>query len=379
MPVPLPRPADTLLTPPDIDEVVAVWRALVTAVGGSSAGLSPLQELLLRAVTRSLTGVDELPPPEPLDAAEFATRMARRDLAFRTRVSQIMMLGALVRRPPDDTAMRRIAGYLEELSLDGQLLEITAGFADGGWDLAVRDFDRLGHLGGPAETSRPSPLVDADQGSVWAPSEDDPALAGRWQSLAELPSGTVGRGVHDFYLTRGFVVPGLPGSAPPLLAQHDWVHVVADYGTTVENEVEVFGYIARANDDPRAFSLLAMVVSLFETGLVGTGLGLFVADPGHLDSRGMPDRLGDALRRGALTTGSNDLLALDWFDLADRPVEVLRRELGIPPKDAHAVAAGSRGPWDDGGISPFQLAAGRARAEAEGRDYDALGAPRPAG
>ncbi|MGL5862564.1 MAG: hypothetical protein ACRCY9_15030, partial [Phycicoccus sp.] len=248
-----------------------------------------------------------------------------------------------------------------------------------GWDLAVRDFDRLGHLGGPAETSRPSPLVDADQGSVWAPSEDDPALAARWQSLAELPPGTVGRGVHDFYLTRGFVVPGLPGSAPPLLAQHDWVHVVADYGTTVENEVEVFGYIARANDDPRAFSLLAMVVSLFETGLVGTGLGLFVADPGHLDSRGMPDRLGDALRRGALTTGSNDFLALDWFGLADRPVEVLRRELGIPPKDAHAVAAGSRGPWDDGGISPFQLAAGRARAEAEGRDYDALGAPRPAG
>ncbi|MGL5860061.1 MAG: hypothetical protein ACRCY9_02235, partial [Phycicoccus sp.] len=187
MPVPLPRPADTLLTPPDTDEVVAVWRALVTAVGGSSSGLSPLQELLLRAVTRSLTGVDELPPPEPLDAAEFATRMARRDLAFRTRVSQIMMLGALVRRPPDDIAMRRIAGYLEELSLDGQLLEITAGFADGGWDLAVRDFDRLGHLGSPVETGRPSPLVDADQSSVWSPSEDDPALAARWQSLAELP------------------------------------------------------------------------------------------------------------------------------------------------------------------------------------------------
>ncbi|MGL5908785.1 MAG: hypothetical protein ACRCZP_02210, partial [Phycicoccus sp.] len=113
--------------------------------------------------------------------------------------------------------------------------------------------------------------------------------------------------------------------------------------------VEVFGYIARANDDPRAFSLLAMVVSLFETGLVDTGLGLFVADPGHLKARGMPERLGDALRRGALTTGSNDFLALDWFDLADRPVEVLRRELGIPPKDSRALAAGSRGPWDDGG------------------------------
>ena len=87
----------------------------------------------------------------------------------------------------------------------------------------------------------------------------DPAPAARWRSLAALPTGTVGRGVHDFSLARGFAFPGEPGSAPPLLAQHDWVHVVADHGTTVENEIEVFGLIARANDDPRAFSLLAMV------------------------------------------------------------------------------------------------------------------------
>ena len=69
----------------------------------------------------------------------------------------------------------------------------------------------------------------------------------------------------DFYRDRGFVYPRLPGSAPPLLAQHDWAHVLAGYGTALENEVEVFGFMARANDDPRAFSLLAMVVSLFET------------------------------------------------------------------------------------------------------------------
>ncbi|MGG5258694.1 hypothetical protein [Phycicoccus avicenniae] len=183
--------------------------------------------------------------------------------------------------------------------------------------------------------------------------------------------------MHDFYRSRGFSFPGAAGSAPPLLAQHDWVHVLADYGTTVDNEVEVFGYIARANDDPRAFSLLAMVVSLFETGFVETGLGLFVADPGHLAARGMPERLGDAMRRGALTEGSHDFLALDWFEVADRPLEVVRRELGVPPKAASAVARGSRGPWQDGGISQFQVAAGRARATSEGWDYDALGVPRP--
>ena len=100
--------------------------------------------------------------------------------------------------------------------------------------------------------------------------------------------------------------PGRPGSAPPLLAQHDWVHVLADYGTTVESELEVFAFIARANDDMRAFSLLAMVVSLFETGYLRTGAGLFEARPGT--SRGARgDRVADAMRRGALVKGQRRL------------------------------------------------------------------------
>ena len=82
-------------------------------------------------------------------------------------------------------------------------------------------------------------------------------------------------------------VPRPPGSAPPLLAQHDWVHVLADYGTTVESELEVFSLIARANDDMRAFSLMAMVVSLFETGYLRRA-GLFQYDPGHLSGGSAP-------------------------------------------------------------------------------------------
>src|SRR5207248_1372460 len=83
-------------------------------------------------------------------------------------------------------------------------------------------------------------------------------VAARWRALEDLPEGTLGRLVSQLYRARGFEYPGAPGSAPPLLAQHDWVHVLADFGTTVESEVEVFGFIARANDDMRAFSLLAM-------------------------------------------------------------------------------------------------------------------------
>jgi hypothetical protein len=178
--------------------------------------------------------------------------------------------------------------------------------------------------------------------------------------------------VFRFYRARGFTFPGVPGSAPPLLAQHDWVHVLADYGTTVESEIEVFGLIARANEDPRGFSLLAMVIGLFETGYIPAAAGLFQYDRGHLSKAGMACRLGDAMRRGA--SCGKDLMAVDWFELADRPVDEVRRQLGIVAKDLDAVASGSRGPWEPGGISPFQFDAGQSLADAEGRAYDPYGA-----
>jgi hypothetical protein len=39
-----------------------------------------------------------------------------------------------------------------------------------------------------------------------------------------------------------------------------------DYGSNVESEMEVFGLIARSSSDFRAFSYLAIVLSLFESG-----------------------------------------------------------------------------------------------------------------
>jgi hypothetical protein len=216
---------------------------------------------------------------------------------------------------------------------------------------------------------------------AWEVSAADPGLAARWSSLEHLPPDSLGRKVWELYQARGFTFPGTPGSAPPLLAQHDWVHVLADYGTTVEAEVEVFGLIARANDDMRAFSLLAMVISLFETGYLATGAGLFEASPGHLSaSPTMAVRLADAMRRGALChdreTGSDsiDFLRMDWFAVADRTCEDVRARVGLVPKSEEAVAAGSVGPWGPGGISPFQMNAGRQLADARGLPYDAHGA-----
>ena len=368
MPIPLPTPADELLTAPGADEVAMLARGMTSAIA-PEGGLTSLQQVLMSAIVRAMTGFAvETRDLEPVGAADFAEALAVRNLAFRTRIVQNMVLGELILEPLPPAVAARVRDFAAELCVDDEMISVAESYAAGALDVAAADFARNGYLA--AVDSDRLRAVHADALSqAWAAVTEDAALASQWGALETLPVGTLGRGVADFYRDRGFVYPGLAGSAPPLLAQHDWVHVLAGYGTTLENELEVFAFIARANDDPRGFSLLAMIVSLFETGNLASGAGLFEANPGHLREAGMAVRLADAMRRGALTSGSQDFLGIDWFALADRQIHEVRREFALPDKSPEAVAAGSRGAWQDGGITPYQLNSARQAAERAGRPY----------
>jgi hypothetical protein len=382
VPVPLPT-ADTInLHPPDAAEAQTMADGVASAVTGR-AGLLPMQRALIEALFLAMTGYAVTVHDSPaMSATTLASALARRDLTFRARGVQIMLLCALVTHPIEDEVAANIAAFARELGVEEGMVEVARDFAAGSLDLAVRDFTRNGYEG--TWNERESAEVvhsSAELHDAWAFSEADPELAARWADLEHLPSDAIGRKVWELYQSRGFSFPGAPGSAPPLLAQHDWVHVLADYGTTVESEVEVFGFIARANDDLHAFSLLAMVLSLFETGYLATGAGLFQASPGHFSSSPhMAERLSDAMRRGARChdeqTGADsiDFLKMDWFAVAHAPCAQLRQRFHLVPKAESALAAGSVGPWEPGGISPFQLNAGREMAVRAGAPYDPHGA-----
>lgn len=379
MPIPLPAPGQARLGPPDADEVQLCTDGVLSAVA-PTGGLTDFQELLVGSAFEAMTGhtpaTTDRPETSPVD---LATGLSDRDEAFRTRILQTMILGALVLRPLPVEVAERVESFAAELSVGDGMLSVARSFADGDLGLAAVDFDRNGYTADwDGERSRALHASD-ELADAWELAVDDPALAARWAALEDLPTDTLGRRMWEFYRARGFSFPGSPGSAPPLLAQHDWVHVLADYGTKVESELEVFAFIARANDDPRGFSLLAMVVSLFETGYLATGAGLFEAFPGQLSRDGMAVRVADALRRGALSHGLGgqpdvDFLALDWFELADRPVDELRERFNVVAKADRAVAAGSVGPWEPGGISEFQHRSATEAAAADGRPYDAYGA-----
>ena len=379
--VPLPGPDRVLLTPPDAAEARGTARGVASAAA-PPGGLTDLQRIVLEALFPAMTGHDvDLSAYEPMSATEFGEFLARRDLQFRSRGVQIMLLCALTLRPLPSSVVERIEEYAAVLGVHEGMVEVARRFADGALGLAAFDFERNGY----SATWHPQDVgalhTAVEMSSPWDIDVDDPALAERWAALGALPVGTLGRRVWEMYQARGFEFPGLPGSAPPLLAQHDWVHVLADYGTTVESELEVFALIARANDDMRGFSLLAMVISLFETGYLRTGAGLFEANPGHLSAgRGVAVRMADAMRRGALctdrTTGNDsvDFMRFDWFEVADEPLDDVHARFNVVPKSPAALAAGSVGPRQPGGISPYQYQSGQAQAERQGRTYEPYGA-----
>ena len=276
MPVPLPKTGRENLAPPDAAEVEVLSRGVLAAIR-PVGGHTDVQKLLASSLFLSMTGHPATFGGAPLGPGEFAEALAARNAAFRGRIVQIMVLLALVLRPLPPEVARRVAAYSAEMGVDEEMIRIAQRFADGSLGLAAVDFERNGYAAGWDAASATALHTARKLDTAWDLDVADPELAARWEALEKLPEGTLGRRVTEFYRARGFTYPGRPGSAPPLLAQHDWVHLVADYGTTVESELEVFAFIARANDDPRAFSLLAMVVSLFETGYLRSGAGLFEA------------------------------------------------------------------------------------------------------
>jgi len=386
-PVPFPSPEVEWTHRPDADEV-RVTVAGITAAVTPVDGLTEVQRAVLNAHVVSMTEhpVDVTSVP-PLGPQEFAEAMRHRNQAFRERMVQIMLLGEMLLVPIPRDVSERVETYAAWLGVGDDMIKVVRRIANGSLGLALIDFERSGYfqqmLAEPPAHLHTSRALD----EAWEAACSDDELYARWSALEHCPDGSLGQGVWRFYRARGFTFPGRPESAPPNLAQHDWIHVLADYGSTVESEIEVFGLIARANDDPGAFSLLAMVLGLFETGyLYGAAKGFFEYDRGHLsrDVDRMAVRLADATYRGAILathlneTGrgskATDLLATDWFAHADRQLDEVRDEYGLPPRSATAIAAGSTTPWERGGISPFQYAHGRDVAHAEEHQYDSFGA-----
>jgi hypothetical protein len=342
---------------PDLEEVTLVARGIATAVA-PEGGITDVQADLLEAIASALAGQEvDYRDLEPLEPEALATALADRDENYRQRIVHHMVLGELVLRPlPTEVAMR-VATYAQALGIDDKFVRVARRYAQGAFGLAWMDLRRSGFTEHWENSETDQLHTEVELADPLEPAEVDTQLEAEWQSFAEYPEGTLGRGVSDMYTGRGFPLPGTAEGASAYLAQHDFVHVIADYGTNLRGELEVFAFIGRADPDPRGFAWLATLVGLFETGYVADA-GFFQSDTRerNIQAPGMHHRLADALLRGrsVCDVHGSDLLCVDYHELAAKPVEEVREILGVTDKSAGALDSGSVGLFDLEGMSEHQ-------------------------
>jgi hypothetical protein len=352
----------------DREEVTLVARGIATAVAPES-GLTDVQADLLEAIADALTGIDvDYRALDPLGPEELAAVLAGRDQEYVQRIVHHMVLAELVLRPIPTVVAHRVAKYAEALGVKDDFVRVARRYAQGAYGLAWLDMQRNGFVEHVREASadepEAKPVRPQSSSAAFAPAELDDALAATWSAFEELPAESLGHCAWEMYEGRGFALPGTSGGAPKYLAQHDFVHVLTDYGTNLKGELEVFAFIGRADPDPKGFAWLATLIGLFETGYV-SDTGFFERDvrERNVQAPGMHQRLADAIWRGKRVCEQyrTDLFEVDYYALAHRPVEDVREILFVPPKSAGALASGSAGTFDPAGMSEIQRRAAALR------------------
>ena len=344
--------------PPDREEVELVARGIATAVAPAD-GLTDVQADLLGAIASALTGeeVDYHGGLPELGPEELAKALQDRSDDYRQRIVHHMVLGELVLRPLPTEVALRVASYASALGIEDKFVRVARRYAQGAYGLAWMDLRRSGFTEHWENAETEQLRTEVELADPLEKAEVDPQLEEQWAAFEDLPNGTLGRGVWEMYDGRGFPLPGSADGASAYLAQHDFVHVLADYGTNLKGELEVFSLIGRADPDPRGFAWLATLIGLFETGYVADA-DFFEGDSRErkIQAPGMHHRVADGLRRGKAVSENQgaDLLCVDFHVLAPRPVEDLREDLGIPPKSQAALDSGSPGLFDREGMSEHQ-------------------------
>ena len=275
----------------------------------------------------------------------------------RHRLFQLFTLAELVLDPLPEHATETLKQAAEALGVEDDFIEIAREYSQGAYGIAASDLARKGYMGNPDLVKQGGKLMHVHK-TLTEPfevDEDDPELLAQWHNLEDCPKGSLGRYIWEYYQGRGFIFTGQKGSVNPSIAQHDWIHLLCDYNTTIEGELEVFSFIGSAIPDIKGFSFLVAIVSLFETGrLESWGGGVLNADKGHLDLPGMPERVADAIRRGRICN-KDVMYGIDYFKYKDMAIETVREELGIVEKDSNLY---SPGVWHPEGITDYQRSIG---------------------
>jgi hypothetical protein len=293
---------------------------------------SPLQPRLLHTLFNQLLEQDlDFETLAPLEATEVAS--ALRSQEERTELIQLMCAIEILCNPVPADMEASVAAWAKALGVEEPSLVYLRDLARGEIAKSIQDMYRLNWIG---DLDRRTPGFDAllahgGQAAYARTVQEDPAQVARWAALAHCPTGSIGRHLSGFYQARGFLLPGQLGAANEAVAHHDWIHLLADYGTTPLGEIEVVSFQTSCTRTPGAVLGLLAALALFESGAMAAGLLTQSFPREGLSHPGGIERMAEAISRGK-ACNTDLLLDVDFFPLASESLEGLRSRFGIPPK-----------------------------------------------
>lgn len=254
----------------------------------------------------------------PISGAELATVV--RDPHRRKRAVQLAIILALVEGDPEGSTEHAVRELASELGIEDEGVKVLYDMSHGHTMIARIEMVRRVSRSIRTVDGFPGFFKTAMQALGVAP--EDHALAERYQALGALPADSFGHAFFTHYRKNGFPLPGEKRGASAIVF-HDVGHVLSGYDVDPEGEIQQAAFQAgfRRSD---GFLFLLFGVLQFHLGLRIT--------PVAKGQRGLFDvkRVLRAAERGAACKVDFGA-GFDLFEHASKPLDELRRELGVPP------------------------------------------------
>jgi hypothetical protein len=305
-------------------------RALRTVLAGTGA-LDPAPAGVIEAVSGDVFGQTVVAAElEPIGFDEVSRSIP--DPVFRRQLVGAAVALGLTIHPSDPAVATRTRELAAALGVDEPMLGAFERSLEGHRFWMMADFARHSWFGDEVrqEVKANGIRAFADQlARMKGHGADDEEMVAQFAELASFPEESWGRAVSDFYARHHWPLPGQHGSVPMLTTHHDWVHVASGYEASPIGELQVSAFMAAQMPEDTALSILFFAWSIYESGMIKVPLspgavGTIGSDPANAH------QVADALRRGS--ESGVDLLDLDHWAHARRPLVEIREEFNIGPK-----------------------------------------------
>jgi hypothetical protein len=321
---------DMRLMHPDPAAGLLALRAMKT-IFTAGGPMGPSQRAVMEAAKKVILRLDvDINALQPVMPAELAAGFPVPEL--REQFINGALVISLADGVPAPQIAARIAAFADALGVDTHALIDLRRLAEHHMLVFKIDFLRRSQIAGilKNQLEQKGPLGLVKSVLTMRGLMEDRELAARYRAWEKLPADTLGHRLIAFYDKNGFSLPGERKGFPEAGLYHDLCHLLGDYGTDPEGEVQVAAF-SSGFMKTRPIYIVLFAVLIFSAGVNVRPSGEDFTTTGVLGKPGMAERMFAAIERGSQV--NRDLSdKWDYWACADLPIDEVRRRLNILPK-----------------------------------------------